>query len=79
MPYASKAQQRKFHSDPRLRKYAKEYDDATDFSKLPERIRPTRNRTPRTTPGGIADRLSQAARNRAKLRSRRRSSRTRGR
>lgn len=40
MPYASLAQARKFHSDPKLRRYAAEYDKATDFSKLPERVRP---------------------------------------
>lgn len=37
MPYESKAQQRKFHADPRLRKYAAEYDAATNFKNLPER------------------------------------------
>jgi hypothetical protein len=38
MPYVSLAQSRKFHADPRLRKYVKEYDAATDFSKLPDRV-----------------------------------------
>jgi len=44
MPYASKAQARRFHSDPKLQQYAAEYDAATEaaggFSKLPERVRP---------------------------------------
>lgn len=40
MPYRSLAQARKFHSDPKLRKYAAEFDKATDFSSLPERIHP---------------------------------------
>jgi hypothetical protein len=40
MPYRSLAQARKFHSDPKLRRYAAEYDAATDFSKLPDRVRP---------------------------------------
>ena len=39
MPYASLAQARKFHADPKLRKYAAEYDAATNFSKLPERAK----------------------------------------
>ena len=39
MPYASKAQARKFHADPKLRKYAAEYDAATDFSHLPDRVK----------------------------------------
>lgn len=39
MPYSSKAQARKFHADPKLRKYAAEYDAATDFSDLPERVK----------------------------------------
>lgn len=38
MPYLSRAQARRFHADPKLRKYAKEWDQATDFSKLPERV-----------------------------------------
>lgn len=38
MPYVSLAQARKFHADPKLRKYTKEYDSATNFSKLPERV-----------------------------------------
>jgi hypothetical protein len=37
MPYQSLAQARKFHADPKLRKYAKEWDSATDFSHLPWR------------------------------------------
>ena len=37
MPYSSKAQARKFHSDPKLRKYTKAYDEATDFACLPEK------------------------------------------
>ena len=40
MPYASLAQARKFHADPKLRKYTAEYDAATDFSKLPRRVHP---------------------------------------
>jgi hypothetical protein len=39
MPYASLAQARKFHADPKLRKYAAEYDAATDFKHLPERAK----------------------------------------
>lgn len=44
MPYVSKAQAAKFHSDPKLRKYAAEYDAATDFSKLPQRVGPKKHR-----------------------------------
>lgn len=41
MPYVSKAQAAKFHADPRLRKFAAEFDAATpDISALPERITP---------------------------------------
>lgn len=39
MPYASQAQARKFHADPKLRKLAPEWDAATNFSKLPKRAR----------------------------------------
>jgi len=43
MPYRSKAQMRKFHSDPKLRKYAAEWDAATpNPKKLPERAKPKR-------------------------------------
>lgn len=44
VPYRSKAQARKFHSDPRLRKYAAEFDRATDFSKLPARAKRKRKK-----------------------------------
>ena len=33
MPYKSKAQQRKFHADPKLRKFAPEFDKATKAKK----------------------------------------------
>ena len=51
MPYVSKAQARKFHSDPRLQKYAAEFDKATEaqpggFRALPER-HPTAHFHPR--------------------------------
>lgn len=44
MPYKSKAQQRKFHADPKLRKHAKHWDDATKktkkgFKGLPEKVK----------------------------------------
>ncbi len=44
MPYKSKAQQRKFHADPKLRKYAPEFDKATKakkggFKALPARAK----------------------------------------
>jgi hypothetical protein len=35
MPYVSKAQAAKFHVDPRLRKYAPEFDAASKGLKLP--------------------------------------------
>lgn len=38
MPYVSLAQERKFHSTPSLRKYAAEFDAATDGASLPERV-----------------------------------------
>lgn len=42
MPYRSLAQARKFHSDPKLKKYAPEFDAATKqaggFKKLPYRV-----------------------------------------
>ncbi len=38
MPYKSKAQAAKFHSDPKLRKYAKEFDKASKGKKLPKRV-----------------------------------------
>ena len=42
MPYRSKAQQEKFHSDPKLRKYVdrwdKETEDSGGFEKLPKRV-----------------------------------------
>ena len=41
MPYASKAQMRHFHADPKLQKVAPEWDKATPHpSKLPERLHP---------------------------------------
>jgi len=39
MPYASEAQRRKFHSDPKLQQYTAEWDEATKGKKLPERTR----------------------------------------
>lgn len=44
MPYKSKAQQRRFHSDPKLMDLAAHWDDATKktkggFAKLPEKIK----------------------------------------
>lgn len=40
MPYASEAQRRKFHSDPKLKQYTAEWDEASKGKKLPERTRP---------------------------------------
>lgn len=40
MPYLSMAQARRFHADPKLRKYTKEYDAATNFASLPDRVHP---------------------------------------
>ena len=44
MPYKSKAQARKFHADPKLRKHAKHWDDSTKktkkgFKGLPEKAK----------------------------------------
>lgn len=44
MPYRSRAQQRKFHADPKLKKYAPEFDEATKHTKkgfkgLPEKVK----------------------------------------
>jgi len=45
MPYKSKAQQRKFHADPKLRKYAAEFDAATpSFKALPEHVSKKKNK-----------------------------------
>jgi hypothetical protein len=45
MPFRSKAQMRKFYSDPRLRKYAKKWSRHTRSTKrLPERARRRRRR-----------------------------------
>ena len=38
MPYASEAQRRKFHSDPKLQKYTAEYDAASKGKHLPEKV-----------------------------------------
>jgi hypothetical protein len=39
MPFVSKAQQRKFYSDPKLRKFAAEWSAATpDMAALPEHV-----------------------------------------
>lgn len=41
MPFKSKAQRRKFFSDPKLKKYAKEWAAETPKGKrLPERVKP---------------------------------------
>lgn len=40
MPYASEAQRRKFHADPKLQKYTGEFDAASKGMKLPERVHP---------------------------------------
>lgn len=42
MPYKSMAQARKFHADPKLRKYTSEFDAATNFTHLPERSKPVK-------------------------------------
>ncbi len=40
MPYKSKAQMKKFHSDPKLKKYAPEWDKATkNPKKLPNKVK----------------------------------------
>lgn len=36
MPYASLAQEEKFHADPKLRKYTPEFDAASKGMKLPK-------------------------------------------
>ena len=46
MPFKSQAQRRKFYSDPKLRKYAAEFQAATGNRKLPKRVKP-KGRTPR--------------------------------
>lgn len=41
MPFKSQAQRRKFHADPKLRKYAAEFEKATPKGKkLPKRVKP---------------------------------------
>jgi hypothetical protein len=64
MPYKSLAQARKFHADPKLRRYAAEFDAATDFSKLPRRLHPANK--------GRSLRLSEINQHAAKKRLRRR-------
>jgi hypothetical protein len=54
MPFASKAQQRRFFADPRLQKYAKEWAKGTDFKHLPERLHKTKDVKRR-----IAERLAK--------------------
>lgn len=39
MPFKSQAQRRKFYADPKLRKYAPEFEAATKGKKLPKRVR----------------------------------------
>lgn len=40
MPFKSKAQRRKFYSDPKLRRYIPEFESSTPKNKkLPERIK----------------------------------------
>lgn len=39
MVYKSEAQRKKFHADPRLRKYTKEWDAATGNRKLPKKVK----------------------------------------
>lgn len=56
MPYASLAQARKFHADPKLRKYTSEFDAATDFSKLPAHVKPRKKHHERS---GIAEALAK--------------------
>lgn len=38
MPYVSNAQRKKFNVDPKLRKYAPEYNAASKGMKLPEHV-----------------------------------------
>ncbi len=38
MPFKSQAQRAKFYSDPKLRKYAPEFEAATGKKKLPKRV-----------------------------------------
>ena len=38
MPFVSQAQRAKFYSDPKLRKYASEWEAATPEGKLPEHV-----------------------------------------
>jgi hypothetical protein len=45
MPYVSLAQARKFHADPKLRKYAAEFDKATNFKGLPRHARHRKRRS----------------------------------
>lgn len=44
MPYKSQAQRRKFHADPKLRKYTDEYDEASKGKKLPEKASKKRSK-----------------------------------
>lgn len=39
MPFKSKAQRRKFYSDPKLQRYIPEFEAATKGKKLPEKVK----------------------------------------
>ena len=39
MPFKSKAQRRKFYSDPKLHRFIPEFEKATKNKKLPERVK----------------------------------------
>lgn len=52
MPYKSKAQQRKFNADPKLREHAEHWNEETKKSKkgfkgLPERVRKKKGTRPK--------------------------------
>ena len=60
MPYKSMAQLRKFHADPKLRKYVKEFDAATpNIGALPERIGPVVSKNKRKKRRHHNQRLAQ--------------------
>lgn len=50
MPYKSKAQQKKFHADPKLRQHAKHWDEETKktkggFKALPKKVRKKKSKS----------------------------------
>ena len=43
-PFKSKAQRRKFYSDPKLKRYIPEFESATKGKKLPERVKKSKKK-----------------------------------